>query len=282
MTIPATSAIRAGSAATFAGDDATTASTTLASTITFYGRGAGHGVGMSQYGARGRAKAGQSATRILAAYYRRARPATTDPEQVVRVLLLDDAPATAAKPLVLRGRGGAWRVDGLDGTFPAGAELRVWQPALGLQDVAMPGPELEILAADGSTRLFAGAAPIPVVVRPAGTATRLQVDANPTAHDTYRGSLRVVLDGPSARVVNRLGLDDYLRGVLPAEMPSSWPGPRSRRRRSPPGATRCAGSTRARGRSTCTTTRAHRSISAPRSRPTAPTRSSTATPARSW
>jgi SpoIID/LytB domain protein len=200
--------------------------TTLASTITFYGRGAGHGVGMSQYGARGRAKAGESATRILAAYYRRARPATTDPDQAVRVLLLDDQPATAANPLVVHGRGGEWRIDGLDGTFPAGAELRVWQPTTALQDVSQPapGPALEVLAADGSTQLFAGAAPVPVVVRPAEAATRLQLDAKPAAHDTYRGTLRVVLDGTTARVVNRLGLDDYLRGVLPAEMPSSWPG----------------------------------------------------------
>ncbi len=206
-----------------AGSESTTA-TTLASTITFYGRGAGHGVGMSQYGARGRAKAGESATRILAAYYRRAKPATTDPDRPVRVLLLDDEPATATKPLVVYGRGGEWRVDGLDGTFPAGAQLRVWQSTAALQDVADPGPSLEVLAADGSTRLFAGAAPVPVLVRPAEAATRLQVDAKPAAHDTYRGTLRIVLDGASARVVNRVGLDDYLRGVLPVEMPSSWPG----------------------------------------------------------
>jgi stage II sporulation protein D len=212
---PATIAASAGEA---------TAATTLDSTTTFYGRGAGHGVGMSQYGARGRAKAGESATRILAAYYRRAKPATTDPDQPVRVLLLDGQPATAANPLVVYGRGGEWRVDGLDGTFSAGARLRVWQPTTGLQDVSQPGPALEVLAADGTTRLFAGAAPVPVVVRPAAGATRLQLDAKPAAHDTYRGTIRIVLDGASARVVNRLGLDDYLRGVLPVEMPSSWPG----------------------------------------------------------
>ena len=37
--------------------------------LTFYGRGYGHGVGMSQYGARGRALAGQLAPEILAHYY---------------------------------------------------------------------------------------------------------------------------------------------------------------------------------------------------------------------
>src|SRR6476661_7781156 len=37
--------------------------------VTFFGRGWGHGVGLSQYGARGRALAGQLAPAILAHYY---------------------------------------------------------------------------------------------------------------------------------------------------------------------------------------------------------------------
>jgi SpoIID/LytB domain protein len=37
--------------------------------FTFAGQGAGHGVGMSQWGARGRALAGQTTAQILAAYY---------------------------------------------------------------------------------------------------------------------------------------------------------------------------------------------------------------------
>ena len=44
--------------------------------VTIFGRGWGHGVGLSQYGARGRAIAGQDAATILAHYYpgRRAGP----------------------------------------------------------------------------------------------------------------------------------------------------------------------------------------------------------------
>ena len=42
---------------------------TLPSTVTFYGRGYGHGVGLSQYGARGRAAAGQGYAAILAHYF---------------------------------------------------------------------------------------------------------------------------------------------------------------------------------------------------------------------
>ena len=43
--------------------------TPVGSSVTFHGRGYGHGVGMNQYGARGRALAGQTATEILAHYY---------------------------------------------------------------------------------------------------------------------------------------------------------------------------------------------------------------------
>jgi SpoIID/LytB domain protein len=38
----------------------------------------------------------------------------------------------------------------------------------------------------------------------------------------YRGDLQVVNTGTSSAVVNRLLLEDYLRGVLPREMPASW------------------------------------------------------------
>lgn len=199
----------------------TTKVTTLGSSVTFYGRGAGHGVGMSQYGARGRARAGQTATQILAAYYRTARRATTDPDRVVRVLLLDGVPATTDDPIMIHGRGGPWTVDKVEGTFPADAELRVWQPDVTLEDVPAPGPQLEVVDAEGAT-LIAVSSPTRVMVRPADPATRLQVDAKGPGHDTYRGALKVVLDGPSARVINRVGLDDYVRSVLPAEMPSGW------------------------------------------------------------
>src|SRR6478735_4566229 len=110
VAVPSAVLVPASAAADSAVDATSASITTLGSTITFHGRGSGHGVGMSQYGARGRAKAGESATRILAAYYRTARPATTDPAQVVRVLLRDRQPATTASPLVIHGRGGSWTV----------------------------------------------------------------------------------------------------------------------------------------------------------------------------
>jgi SpoIID/LytB domain protein len=39
----------------------------------------------------------------------------------------------------------------------------------------------------------------------------------------YRGSLRVATTGSAVRVVNVVGLEPYLYGVVPSEMPSRWP-----------------------------------------------------------
>jgi stage II sporulation protein D len=41
-------------------------------------------------------------------------------------------------------------------------------------------------------------------------------------HGTYRGSLQFSLAGGAVQSVNAVGLDDYVRGVVAAEMPSSW------------------------------------------------------------
>ena len=44
-------------------------------------------------------------------------------------------------------------------------------------------------------------------------------------YDPYRGTLRVVAAAttPTVSVVNDLALEHYLRGVVPVEMPSTWP-----------------------------------------------------------
>jgi stage II sporulation protein D len=54
---------------------------------------------------------------------------------------------------------------------------------------------------------------------------RLQVASKPSSFDTYRAVLKVFpsLTAPTVSVVNELRFETYLRGVVPAEMPSSWP-----------------------------------------------------------
>lgn len=186
------------------------------SDITFHGRGWGHGVGMSQHGARGRALAGQAAAEILAHYYAGTTQAAIDPARPIRVLVLNGYAASAARPAVVHGRGGGWTIDGLATTFPADARLTLVPTAAGATTWT-----LRVLSAGGG-QLSAAKVSGTLVVRPAAPATLLQLTSKGSTWDSYRGLLRIHLT-TTVRVVNELGLDVYLRGVVPAEMPASWP-----------------------------------------------------------
>jgi SpoIID/LytB domain protein len=183
--------------------------------ITFYGRGWGHGVGLSQYGARGRALAGQTTAEILAHYYAGTTLGTKDPASPVRVLVLTGFAATSANPATIHGRGGTFKVDGIATTFPADAKLTLVPTASGATSYT-----LTVTSAAGS-RLHSSKVSGSIVIRP-GSGAVLQLDSKPSTYDRYRGLLRVHLT-TSVRVVNEVGLDLYLRGVVPAEMPSTWP-----------------------------------------------------------
>ena len=197
--------------------------TTVGPTIRFYGRGNGHGVGMSQWGARGRALAGQSASQIVAAYFAGAVPGVTSASRAVRVLVLAAFRTSAAVPLRLHGRGGDWTVDGVAATFPADASLTAWRTVATVAGTSVATWHVRVLAADGATVLHDGTAKGKVIVRPAAAGTRLELDSKGSTYDLYRGSLTLVLASSTINVVNTLGLDDYIRGVVPMEMPSTWP-----------------------------------------------------------
>jgi SpoIID/LytB domain protein len=192
--------------------------TTLPASVTFHGRGWGHGVGLSQYGARGRAFAGQSAAQILAHYYRGTTIGTISTSTAIRVLLLDDHVPTSAKPLALYGRGGTWSIDGIEAVFPADARLRLIPTTSGTTTT------WRLVVHDaGGTLLHDTPAPSSFRVRGTVPATVLELPARSATWNQYRGVLRVITSGAKLDVVNELPLETYLRGVVPAEMPSSWP-----------------------------------------------------------
>ncbi len=194
--------------------------TPVPASVTFNGRGYGHGVGLSQYGARGRALAGQNAATILAHYYVGTTPGTISPSTPVRVLLLSGWKATTSAPLTMYGRGGTWTIDGIARTFPADAKLTL-SPVSGTAGVSW---RLRV-AASGGTVLYDAVRTSSFRVRPAESATSLVLTPKPSTRSRYRGVIRIVpaTDTPKLAAVNELGLDLYLRGVVPAEMPSSWP-----------------------------------------------------------
>lgn len=153
------------------------------------GRGWGHGVGMSQWGARGYAQHGWNWPRILAHYYPGTRLSTTGNPQV-RILLAQDAHVATV--------GCATRMRVSDATG-------VWRPLKPL--LVGLGPKLALPL---RRRLRP-----PLVFDCPGSP--LALDGNP-----YRGELVLRSDGGALSVVDVLPLESYLQGVVGAEMPSHW------------------------------------------------------------
>jgi stage II sporulation protein D len=172
-----------------------------AARFTIRGAGFGHGVGMSQYGAMGYAQRGAGYAEILGHYYTGTALGTTDPNRPVRVLLQSTSTvrfsgATQAGTQALA-PGKTYSVRA------AGGQIALLG-ARGKRLAAFTGP-LQVTGADGTVRL-------------AGRA------GNGRSDGSYRGMLELlpgVLGGID--VVNVLDLEDYVRGVVAWESPSSWP-----------------------------------------------------------
>jgi SpoIID/LytB domain protein len=192
---------------------------TLPSSITFYGRGYGHGVGLSQYGAYGRALDGQLASGILAHYYRGTTLGTMSNVQV-RVLVLEKFAASSTNPVLVYGRGGSWTIDGVDATFPADAKLSFTPTVSGTTTTW----KVTVTSSTG-TSLHNAASSNSIRIRPGSGAT-IELWSKPSAYDQFRGVIRLIgATGGTSTVngVNELPMESYLRGVVPAEVPSSWP-----------------------------------------------------------
>jgi stage II sporulation protein D len=156
------------------------------------GGGYGHGIGMSQYGAYGYALHGKDYKFILAHYYQGTLLGSADPNQTVRVLI-DSGTA------------------GFGGATSAGKQKL--DPATTYTVRALADGTLTLLDASGkkvghysSPLSIGGTGPLSVV-----------------GHGAYRGTLEFRAVGSGVQTVNAIGLDDYVRGVIAAEMPSSWP-----------------------------------------------------------
>jgi len=173
-------------ATTTAAPPATTTTSTASSVLAISGHGWGHGLGLSQWGAYGYAKHGWTYDRILAHYY---TGTTLGPAKVstVRVLLAQAKTASLTSP-------GAWTVTDAGGTA---VQLDASTVKL-TSKLAVAGQTLQ------PPLTFTGKQPI-------------AVDGKP-----YRGKLTVAAAGKLVQVVDVVGLEPYLKGVVPAEMPSTW------------------------------------------------------------
>jgi stage II sporulation protein D len=163
------------------------------------GAGWGHGIGMSQYGAYGYALRGSDYREILAHYYRHTRLSSA-PGSPVRVLLQPDDP-------YIRFRGA---------TSAGGRRLRP-----GRTYVARRSGLGIVLYTAGGKRVGRFAAPLRA--KAPGRPLRLLGPAlNGVSNGLYRGAIEMYLDG-GLTAINVIGIDEYVRGVVAGEMPSSWP-----------------------------------------------------------
>jgi stage II sporulation protein D len=185
---------------------------------TVNGHGYGHGHGMSQYGAQGAALQGLTHQEILDFYYPGTELGTA--RRKVKVLITADT----SPSLIVEARSGLHLVDRGDGSrheLPRDLGATRWRLGVGGDNLTVVDYMVRgrwrrwepdgrpALAGDGQ---FRASGPLSLVLPSGATAT-------------YRGALRAV--SPSAGsaerdTVNVLGLDSYVRGVVPSEMPASW------------------------------------------------------------
>lgn len=195
------------------------------------GAGWGHGVGMSQWGAFGMAKAGYDAAGIVTHYYQGTSVVPVQDDMDIRVALLYQTKRAVMRSEPLDPAGGAIEV-------AVGPNVVVGGP-LDEFTFTVRGAEVGVERTAGGQTVDLGVAPT-VTVRWAGTRapgaaaggpTLLNVVRNRSSLDSsghrYRyGHVEVVpvstKSGVELNVINSVRVhDEYLYGI--AEVPSSWP-----------------------------------------------------------
>ncbi len=187
--------------------------------VAFKGHGYGHGIGMSQYGAEGAARAGKSASSILSTYY----PGTSQAAETgsIRVLLSADT----TDSVMVEGRSDLiFRNVGTNKTLSlpttiGGKKVIRWS----IDPLSSDKKKSTLRYRTSSTWLvYAGT----TWTGPAQfEAPTLQLVMPSDADQTYRTALRSVppKSGATNRdTVNVLSIENYTRGVVAREMPSSW------------------------------------------------------------
>ena len=181
-----------------AGTAAAPAASPPATTFVLTGGGWGHGVGMSQWGAFGQAKAGRGYREILGHYYRGTTLGVAPPTALekVRVLIGDGLTAVSVSApsaiVVVDGKGKKHRLPGI-----VAVDQKLELP-VGKDGKSKPlPPPLTLQPTEGSNLVAGGKA--------------------------YRGTFEILRSGGRLQLVNTVGLETYLLGVVPGEMPKDWP-----------------------------------------------------------
>ena len=163
-------------------------SAALVTGLSISGHGYGHGIGLSQWGAEERARAGQSHQEILSFYY----PGTqlgTAPSHAVRVLL-------AQLPRLVVGSSSGFTVVDTNG-----------------KTIRLPSGHYPV-STDGA--IAGRSMRLPITIAPGEEPIML-------GGSRYHGTLTLSLDGGRLDAVNAVGLEQYVGDVVSFENPAYWP-----------------------------------------------------------
>lgn len=181
--------------------------------FTVTGAGFGHGWGMSQYGAYGAARKGLSWQQILGFYYPRTVRGKLPSTGTIRVWVTVDGDSN----LTFKPASGARISDG-SRTYrlPTGSAYATWRITR-----SGPGYKLSSKSSRGgwktrSTGLGSG------TWRVSSSTGSLRLVLPGGSTRGYRGSLALIKRGSGGRTVNTVRMEDYVRAVVPSEMPTSW------------------------------------------------------------
>ena len=158
------------------------------------GHGYGHGVGLSQWGAYGYAKRGTGYRKIATHYYKGSKVDRVKRGKTIRVLL----GSSSGSVTFSRSRRACGR------NLNPGTKYRV----------ASNGRKVKLERKNGKRLARCGKK---LVAKGAGGKIKIGGEGK------FRGDLVAAASGGSVLIINQLPLDDYIAGVIPDEMPPSWP-----------------------------------------------------------
>lgn len=208
-TVTAVAGLGAGPAAGVAVSETLTVGS--ATTLAVQYRGNGHGHGMSQYGARGAARAGLTYGKILAFYYP-GTSLTTLTKRLIRVKLPDTGRTTTV------GAASSVTLTGVTGYLPT-TGIRKYRLIAGA-GTTLTLQKLASAAGSTWTNVRTGLADHSEFYRHGRQPLRVyETDGQSTDYDGY---IRAVRSGSGVITVDRVLLDNYVAGVVPREMPASW------------------------------------------------------------
>ncbi|QOR69777.1 SpoIID/LytB domain-containing protein [Ruania alkalisoli] len=188
-------------------------------TVTLDGRGYGHGIGMSQWGAQGRAAAGHTYTQILSAYYPGTTQGVLPDSGEIRVWIQRDQDNLAT---IVAEPGTSVRLDSASYALPStlgGATVDRWRVGRSGSTLVVQGRAAGTWRDHGLPALTAALSgrTSTDLVTSDGT---VRLEAN--GYQEYQGAIRAVLVGSALRTVVVTTYAGYLPSVVTAEMPAGW------------------------------------------------------------